>query len=154
MKYKYKLLLIFLFFLLISIETMSEEVSILIETEKSKIDIKNESFEASNGVVLKYGDITLRADNMKKLENRNVILAYGNVVLTQGTEKVVANEVEFDLDTKKANIKDSKAYDSNLQLYFGGEETLSEYPSKITIQNAWFTASPFDEPSYKINTDK
>ena len=154
MKYKYKLLLIFLFFLLIPIETMSEEVSILIETEKSKIDIKNESFEASNGVVLKYGDITLRADNMKKLENRNVILAYGNVVLTQGTEKVVANEVEFDLDTKKANIKDSKAYDSNLQLYFGGEETLSEYPSKITIKNAWFTASPFEEPSYKINTDK
>ena len=111
---------------------MGEEVSIEIETEKSKIDIQNESFEASDGVILKYGDITLRADNMKKLENRNVILASGNVLLTQGTEKVLANEVEFDLDTKKAIIKDSKAYDSNLQLYFGGEETLSEYSSKIT----------------------
>ena len=100
MKHKYKLLLSFLFFLSIPLKTMGEEVSIEIETEKSKIDIQNESFEASDGVILKYGDITLRADNMKKLENRNVILASGNVLLTQGTEKVLANEVEFDLDTK------------------------------------------------------
>ncbi|MGB4955347.1 MAG: LPS-assembly protein LptD, partial [Leptotrichiaceae bacterium] len=142
MKHKYKLLLSFLFFLSIPLKTMGEEVSIEIETEKSKIDIQNESFEASDGVILKYGDITLRADNMKKLENRNVILASGNVLLTQGTEKVLADEVEFDLDTKKAIIKSSKAYDSNLQLYFGGEETISEYPSKITINNAWFTPSP------------
>ena len=154
MKHKYKLLLSFLFFLSIPLKTMGEEVSIEIETEKSKIDIQNESFEASDGVILKYGDITLRADNMKKLENRNVILASGNVLLTQGTEKVLADEVEFDLDTKKAIIKSSKAYDSNLQLYFGGEETISEYPSKITINNAWFTPSPFEEPSYKIDADK
>ena len=110
MKHKYKLLLSFLFFLSIPLKTMGEEVSIEIETEKSKIDIQNESFEASDGVILKYGDITLRADNMKKLENRNVILASGNVLLTQGTEKDLANEVEFDLDTKKAIIKKKVIY--------------------------------------------
>ena len=41
MKHKYKLLLSFLFFLSIPLKTMGEEVSIEIETEKSKIDIND-----------------------------------------------------------------------------------------------------------------
>ena len=32
---------------------------------------------------------------------------------------------------------DSESYDTNLKLRFGGEQTLSEYPSKITIKNDW-----------------
>ena len=151
---KYKILFLFLFCLLLSANANAEETVIELETEKSIIDIEKEAIEATDGVILKYGDITIRADNVKKLGQKNILFAYGNVVFTQGSQTVKTNEVVFDLDTKKAKIMDSESYDTNLKLRFGGEQTLSEYPSKITIKNGWFTTSPYEEPNYKVNADE
>lgn len=154
MKIKYKILFTFLFCVLFFAnvkESRTEEV-INLETEKSVIDIENESISAADGVLLKYGDISIKSDNLKKLAKRNVLFAYGNVLFNQGTQTIKANEVIFDMDTKKAKILGSESYDNDLKLRYGGEETLSEYPSKITIKNGWFTTSPYENPNYKVNT--
>ena len=154
MKIKYKILFTFLFCVLFFAnvkESRTEEI-INLETEKSVIDIENESISAADGVLLKYGDISIKSDNLKKLAKRNVLFAYGNVLFNQGTQTIKANEVIFDMDTKKAKILGSESYDSDLKLRYGGEETLSEYPSKITIKNGWFTTSPYENPNYKVNT--
>ena len=154
MKIKYKILFTFLFCVLFFAnvkESRTEEI-INLETEKSVIDIENESISATDGVLLKYGDISIKSDNLKKLAKRNVLFAYGNVLFNQGTQIIKANEVIFDMDTKKAKILGSESYDSDLKLRYGGEETLSEYPSKITIKNGWFTTSPYENPNYKVNT--
>ena len=154
MKIKYKILFTFLFCVLFFAnvkESRAEEV-INLETEKSVIDIENESISAADGVLLKYGDISIKSDNLKKLAKRNVLFAYGNVLFNQGTQTIKANEVIFDMDTKKAKILGSESYDNDLKLRYGGEETLSEYPSKITIKNGWFTTSPYENPNYKVNT--
>ena len=121
---KYKILFLFLFCLLLSANANAEETVIELETEKSIIDIEKEAIEATDGVILKYGDITIRADNVKKLGQKNILFAYGNVVFTQGSQTVKTNEVVFDLDTKKAKIMDSESYDTNLKLRFGGAQTL------------------------------
>ena len=151
---KYKLLISFLFFITISHSIISQDVVIEMETEKSKIDILNETFEATDGIVLKYNDLQLRADSMKKLPGQNIIVAYGNVMFVQGNQTVNADEAVFDLDTKKIKITGAKVYDEELKLYFGGEETGSDSTGKTVIKNAWFTMSPFDDPSYKIKSDK
>ena len=154
MKIKYKILFSFLFCVLFfsKIRESKAETVIDLETEKSVIDIENESISATDGVLLKYGDISIRSDNLKKLAKKNILFAYGNVLFNQGTQTIKANEVIFDMDTRKAKILGSESYDSNLKLRYGGEETLSEYPSKITIKNGWFTTSPYENPNYKINT--
>ena len=156
MKIKYKVLFSFLFCVLFFSkmkETKSETI-IELETEKSVIDIENESISATDGVLLKYGDISIKSDNLKKIEKRNILFAYGNVLFNQGTQTIKADEVIFDMDTKKAKILNSESYDGNLKLRYGGEETLSEYPEKITIKNGWFTTSPYENPNYKINTER
>ena len=154
MKIKYKILFTFLFCVLFfaNVKESRTEETINLETEKSVIDIENESISAADGVLLKYGDISIKSDNLKKLAKRNVLFAYGNVLFNQGTQTIKANEVIFDMDTKKAKILGSESYDSDLKLRYGGEETLSEYPSKITIKNGWFTTSPYENPNYKVNT--
>lgn len=152
MKIKYKLLLSFLFFLqLFGNRLNAEEVVIELETEKSKIDIEQESIEASEGVLMKYGDISVRADNLKKLANKNILLTYGNVEFRQGNQIIRANEVAYDMDSRRAKIFGSESYDTDLKLRYGGEETLSEYPSKVTVKNGWFTTSSYEIPNYKIN---
>ncbi|EEY34699.1 LPS-assembly protein LptD [Pseudoleptotrichia goodfellowii] len=150
---KYKVLFLFLFCLLFAANVNAEETVIELETEKSIIDIEKEAIEATDGVILKYGDIIIRADSVKKLGGKNVLFAYGNVVFTQGTQTVKANELVFDMDTKKAKILSSESYDTKLKLRFGGEQTLSE-PNKITIKNGWFTTSPYEEPNYKVNAEE
>ena len=154
MKIKYKILFSFLFCVLFfsKIRESKAETVIDLETEKSVIDIENESISTTDGVLLKYGDISIRSDNLKKLPKKNILFAYGNVLFSQGTQTIKANEVVFDMDTRKAKILGSESYDSNLKLRYGGEETLSEYPNKITIKNGWFTTSPYENPNYKINT--
>ena len=156
MKIKYKILFSFLFCVLFfsRIEEIKSETVIELETEKSVIDIENETISATDGVLLKYGDISIKSDNLKKLERRNILFAYGNVLFNQGTQTIKADEVIFDMDTKKAKILNSESYDGNLKLRYGGEETLSEYPEKITIKNGWFTTSPYENPNYKINTER
>ena len=154
MKIKYKILFSFLFCVMFfsKIREAKAETVIDLETEKSIIDIENESISATDGVLLKYGDISIKSDNLKKLPKKNILFAYGNVLFSQGTQTIKANEVVFDMDTRKAKILGSESYDSNLKLRYGGEETLSEYPNKITIKNGWFTTSPYENPNYKINT--
>lgn len=149
MKFRYKLLIFFA----LAFSLFSEEVVIQVETEKSIINIENESLVATGGITLKYGDITIRADNLKKLENQNLIVAYGNVLFTQGENQILANEVIFDLDSKNARIIDSKSVTPE-GIVFGGEETISEGSKKFTIKNSWFTTSPYNDPTYKINAKK
>ena len=149
MKLRYKILAFFL----LAVSLFSEEIVIQVETEKSIINIENESMVASGGIILKYGDMTIRADNMKKLENKNLIVAYGNVMFTQGTSQILAKEIIFDLDSKNARIIDSKSVTEE-GIVFGGEETISEGSEKFTIKNSWFTTSPYDNPSYKMNAKK
>ena len=63
MKIKYKILFTFLFCVLFFAnvkESRTEEV-INLETEKSVIDIENESISAADGVLLKYGDISIKS---------------------------------------------------------------------------------------------
>ncbi len=152
MRVKYKLLFSFLFFLQVfSNRLNAEEVVIELETEKSKIDIEQESIEASEGVLMKYGDISIRSDNLKKLAQKNVVFSYGNVEFSQGNQIIRASEVVYDMDTKRAKIFNSESYDTDLKLRYGGEETLSEYPNKITVKNGWFTTSPYEVPNYKVN---
>ena len=149
MKLRYKILAFFL----LAVSLFSEEIVIQVETEKSIINIENESMVASGGIILKYGDMTIRADNMKKLENQNLIVAYGNVMFTQGPSQILAKEIVFDLDSKNARIIDSKSVTEE-GIVFGGEETISEGSEKFTIKNSWFTTSPYNNPSYKLNAKK
>ncbi len=154
MRTKYKVLSSFLFCLTFSAISKGDEAIIELETNKSTIDIENESMSATDGVILKYGDISIRSDSLKKIEGQNILFSYGNVLFNQGNQVVKAEQVIFDMDTRQAKIIESESYDTNLKLRFGGEETLSDYPRKITIKNGWFTTSPYEEPNYRVNADE
>ena len=73
MKIKYKILFSFLFCVLFfsKIRESKAETVIDLETEKSVIDIENESISATDGVLLKYGDISIKSDNLKKLAKKS-----------------------------------------------------------------------------------
>ena len=151
---KYKGLFILLFYIILFSELKAAGEIIDLETEKSTINLETEEIETEGNVTVKYGDYTINADKLKKIANRNIISGSGNVEFTQGSQIIKADNLIFDMDTKLAKIFNSESYDTNLKLRYGGEETLAEGNKRIFIKNGWFTTSPYENPSYKINAEE
>lgn len=151
MNKKYEMLFCTLFFLIFCANVNAEEVLIELETQKSVLDIEKEAIDAKEGVILKYGDIKIRSDTLKKIEGENIIISSGNVIFSKGQQVVKSEEVLFNLDTKEVKILNSDSYNSDLKLRFGGEKTTIEGKDKVTIINGWFTPSPYEKPNYKLN---
>ena len=151
---KYKGLFILLFYIILFSELKAAGEIIDLETEKSTINLETEEIETEGNVTVRYGDYTINADKLKKIANRNIISGSGNVEFTQGSQIIKADNLIFDIDTKLAKIFNSESYDTNLKLRYGGEETLAEGNKRIFIKNGWFTTSPYENPSYKINAEE
>ena len=162
-KIKHKQVLILLFYILLFARLKAENGVIELETQKSVIDLEKESIETKGNVSLKYNDVTIQADNLKKLAKKNIIFAHGNVEFNQGSQIIKADQVVYDMDNRKAKMFGAESYDVNLKLRYGGEEILSEEPDpkkssgkqsprKITVKNGWFTSSPYEKPNYKVNS--
>ena len=100
MRTKYKVLSSFLFCLTFSAISKGDEAIIELETNKSTIDIENESMSATDGVILKYGDISIRSDSLKKIEGQNILFSYGNVLFNQGNQVVKAEQVTLSIMSK------------------------------------------------------
>ena len=153
-KIRYKGLFILLFYIILFSELKAAGEIIDLETEKSTINLETEEIETEGNVIVKYGDFTINADKIKKIANRNIISGSGNVEFTQGSQIIKADNLIFDMDTKLAKIFNSESYDTKIKLRYGGEETLAEGNKAIFIKNGWFTTSPYENPSYKINAEE
>ena len=151
---KYKVLFILLFYIILFGKLNAAGEVIDLETEKSKINLETEEIETEGNVTVKYGDYTINADKLKKIAKRNILSGSGNVEFSQGSQIIKADNLIFDMDTKLEKIFNSESYDTNLKLRYGGEETLSLGNKLIFIKNGWFTTSPYENPSYKVNADE
>ena len=153
-KIRYKRLFISLFYIILFSELKAAGEIIDLETEKSTINLETEEITTEGNVTVKYGDYTINADRLKKIANKNIISGSGNVEFTQGSRIIKADNLIFDMDTKLAKIFNSESYDIDLKLRYGGEETLVEGNKRIFVKNGWFTTSPYENPSYKINAEE
>ena len=153
-KIRYKGLFILLFYIILFGELKAAGEIIDLETEKSTINLETEEITTEGNVTVKYEDYTINADRLKKIANKNIISGSGNVEFTQGSRIIKADNLIFDVDTKLAKIFNSESYDTDLKLRYGGEETLVEGNKRIFVKNGWFTTSPYENPSYKINASE
>ena len=151
---RYKGLFILLFYIILFGKLNADGEVIELKTEKSTINLETEEINTEGNVTVKYGDFTINADKLRKIANKNILSGSGNVEFIQGSQIIKADNLIFDMDTKLAKIFNSESYDSNVKLRFGGEETLAEGNKLIFIKNGWFTTSPYENPSYKINADE
>ena len=151
---RYKILFILLFYIILFGKLNAAGEVIELETEKSTINLETEEINTEGNVTVKYGDFTINADKLKKIANKNILSGSGNVEFIQGSQIIKADNLIFDMDTKLAKIFNSESYDSNVKLRYGGEETLAQGNKLIFIKNGWFTTSPYENPSYKINADE
>ncbi len=125
-----------------------------VETDEAVIDFNNEQFSADGGVKFVYPNpdpektAKIKAFELGKVKDKNLILANNGVIFEQGENKVEAQEILFNLDDQSTRMRDGVSYvqvpgapENNDRVYYGGEEFMAKYPDEAFVKNAWFTTS-------------
>lgn len=144
----------YVFMILIAFQMYPSGNKLDVETEEATIDFINEEFSADGGVTFVYPNVDpektakIKAFKLKKMTDKNLVLASDGVIFEQGESKVEAEEMYFNLDNQNLKIRNGISYVKvedapvpNDKIYYGGEEFMAQYPNEAHVKNAWFTTS-------------
>jgi len=147
--------IILLMFFIISIYSYSEKGK-YIEAVSGfvQVDFEKEEFFAKDGLKLQYEDIQIQANRIKKENDENVLKAYDKVIFKQGDNKVEAESIDIDLDSKVAKITKGKSFTDDI--YYGGEEIVAKFPDEAVATDSYFTtcSNEREETHYRFETKK
>lgn len=153
MKRHFKLLIL-LFIMISSMSLSAEGSGIFLEvmTDDATIKFQEEEFEANGGILFQYEDIKIKAFKIKKVKEKNVVIAYEKVIFQQGDKTVECDEVEVNLDTKEAVIKNGGTVMDNI--FYGGQIFQAKFPDIAVVRNAGFTTCNKVDPHYHFVAKK
>ncbi|MDA8015850.1 MAG: LPS assembly protein LptD [Thermoanaerobaculia bacterium] len=104
---------------------------------------------ATDGVILKYGDMRLEADRIRVDIPANVMTAEGNVILDEGPRRLVGEVLEWDLGARTGRVTRASAHVSS-DYFFSGAEIRKTGPDTYTVTDGVFTACEGESPSWSI----
>lgn len=119
------------------------------------IDLNNDTLISTEGVNVKYGQLKLKAFDLKRDEKANEAYINGDFFIEAndptGTLKVDSRNGIFSLDGNKGSLGKTMGYlevgkvtgaeAPNDKIYFGGESSTYDQGT-VYLKNAWFTTDP------------
>ena len=102
--------------------------------------------------LIKYEDVTLRADHVWADFDENLMRASGNVHLKVGNEETYSDELVFNLETKKGIARDGFTYSD--PWYFGGSEIFKIEENKSYVRGATLTTCSLKHPHYYFSVSE
>lgn len=147
---KLALFMFFVFFAVAAAEGSGMYLEVM--TDEAVIKFKEEEFDATGGILFQYDDIKIKAFKIKKVKDKNVVIAKEKVIFQQGDKTVEADEIEVNLDTKEAVIKDGGTLMD--KIYYGGEMFYAKFPDVAVVKNAYFSTCELEEPHYHFEARK
>ncbi len=144
----------YILFLLLAFSIYSSQNRLDIETDEATIDFQSEEFTAGGGVSFIYPNsdpektAKIKAYKLKKVNDKNLVIASDRVIFEQGGNKLEAQDIYFNLDNQSIIVRDGISYvvvdgapELNNKIYYGGEEFMAKFPEEALVKNAWFTTS-------------
>ncbi|MEM8962065.1 MAG: LPS assembly protein LptD [Acidobacteriota bacterium] len=114
---------------------------------------EEEWLTASDGLVLRYKDIVLRADRARIDIPSNTLVAEGNITLDQGPQRLTGESLEYDLDTQTGRLTNATAY-VHPDYYFYGSEISKVGPQDFTVLDGTFTSCSAEVPPWDIRLSR
>jgi len=144
----------YIIFVILVFTMYSNDNRLDVKTDEATIDFQNEEFTADGGVSFIYPNsdpqktARIKAYKLKKMQDRNLVVANDRVIFDQGENKVEAKEIYFNLDNQSILVRDGISYvvvkeapQLNNKIYYGGQEFQAKFPEEAYVKNAWFTTS-------------
>ena len=102
--------------------------------------------------LVKFEDVTLRADHVWADFDENLVRASGNVHLKVGTEETYSDELVFNLETKKGIARNGFTYSD--PWYFGGSEIFKIEEDKSYVRGGTLTTCSLEHPHYYFSVSE
>ena len=132
-------------------ETMSPDTDTVIG-DGDKVIIQDNIVRIHGDALIKYDNVTLRADNVWADFNENLLRASGNVFLKVGEEETYSDELIFNLDTKKGIARNGFTYSD--PWYFGGSEIFKIEDKKSYVRSGTLTTCSLKYPHYYFSVSQ
>jgi len=113
------------------------------------LEQRPDSVLASGGVVVKYRDLQISAEEIEVESETKIVHARGNVVLDQGPKRLSAESLRFDLGTETGTFYEAKA-SVDPDIYFIGEEITKTGEDSYDVKNGMFTSCEDDVPEWSF----
>lgn len=134
-------------FALISFLAFAEGMLIEAVADEANISFEDEEFSANGGLKAQYEDVKIQANRIKKVKDKNIIIAYDKILFSQQDQNIEADELRLRLDDKVAIVKDGKSFTKvsgeakapHDRLFYGGEKFEARFPNKAIVKNGYFS---------------
>jgi len=101
------------------------------------------------GVELLYQDLKLRAEQVEVDLNTRDLLAFGDVIIDQGPQRITGSEARYNLREGTGVIKSATAY-ADPDFYFSGDEIAKVGENVYTVENGVFTSCSDEVPDWSF----
>ncbi len=132
-------------------ETMAPEPDTVIG-DGDEVIILDNIVRIHGDALIKYDDVTLRADHVWADFNENLMRAAGNVYLKVGEEETFSDELVFNLETKKGIARNGFTFSD--PWYFGGSEIFKIEDKKSYIRSGSLTTCSLKHPHYYFSVSE
>ena len=132
-------------------ESMSPEEGNLLAKGDNLTFHKNLIQIHGNGLI-KYDEVVLYADHIWADFDENIMRAAGNVHLLVGNEETYANELLFNIETKKGIIREGFSYSD--PWYYRGTEIFKTEDDESYIRGGALTTCSLKHPHYYFSASK
>lgn len=132
-------------------ETMIPEPDTVIG-DGDEVIIQDNIVRMHGDALIKYDNVTLRADHIWADFNENLMRASGNVYLKVGEEETYSDELVYNLNTKKGIARNGYTFSD--PWYFGGSEIFKVEDKKSYIRSGSLTTCSLKYPHYYFSVSE
>ena len=135
----------------LDIETMTPETDTVIG-DGDEVVLLDNLVQIHGNALIKYDNITLRADHVWADFNENLLRAAGNVYLKVGEEETFSDELVYNLETKKGIARNGFTFSD--PWYFGGSEIFKIEDKRSYIRSGTLTTCSLKYPHYHFSVSR
>ena len=132
-------------------ENMSPEAGDLL-AKGDDLTFHNNLIQIHGNGLIKYEEVVLYADHIWADFEENVMRAAGNVHLLVGNEETFANELLFNIDTKKGIIREGFTFSD--PWYYRGTEIFKVEDDESYIRGGSLTTCPLKHPHFYFSASQ
>ncbi len=125
-----------------------------ITADMIEYDSAANTYTARGNVHIKETTRTVDADYVFLDDNTKDVTAVGNVVYEDMGDRIEAERMQLNLETKKGNLEKARVFIKTGNVYINGEEIEKTGESQYKIKQGRFTTCGWDRPDWTFTSDE
>lgn len=114
--------------------------------------VRSEYHMLEGDVVITYGDVTIHGDRVTYNERTGDVVAEGNVVIDQGTRRLSAVRMVYNLASETGTLFTARG-SFEPSIYFRGETIEKVSEDTYELKSGVFTSCDIDDPAWSFRVD-